>query len=840
MATKNNPETPHFDINAAVVFRLGEELITDVVQALVELVKNSYDADATWVKVTIDTHAQNDQNHRYADASGVIRVEDNGDGMDDATIRNGWLTIANSQKREDKTTGRVTRRGRTPIGDKGLGRLGVQRLARNVEIVTRPRTDTATDEYYVAYSWKDFRETANLSEVPLTFEHRTSAVGKPGTMLILSDLREPHAWQGEGYLQDLQRKLSGMISPFQDTRDFLVHLEVDGKRLELAEIAQRVRETALLKYSFDFDGEIFRMSGIARLDYLQPGKKEDHQLLRSLCRRDGGKALYAFLMNKAGKRRPRHFVLSERAGWFVEFGEERSLEDLDRVRRIDGVIANPGGFRGEVDAVSLDRSDFKSHAIDRKSDYRRLVKDLAGISVYRDGFGIRVGEDWLGLGKQWTRGTSYYGLRPANVLGYVAISARDNPDLVETTSREGFQVTPHYENFFDLLSEFVRFAGNTQEFLRRGVTQFLNQHRDRDADVEPDDAHSKITQRIDDVAGSLSSEKSNVQRHAGTLQSAAAKASKTLGEVRDELDEAIIEDDAVADALRRLEEVLEEVSTAAANAEKMLENVSSALNRASELKSLRKVLDRRWETLHGEVSALYESISLGLTAEALSHEIHNVADGLARRSAALLREVKKGGVRKASVVTYIEHVRSSVVAMRKQLAHLTPSLRYLRERRERIDVLAFATELAEFYNEKLNAKKIEVKVEQSSSSAFAVYLNKGKLTQVFDNLVLNSDYWLGEAIRAGLLVKRGLITFMVEEPVVRVIDNGRGVEESVEESIFEPFVTTKRGGEGRGLGLFVVRQLLDSESCGILLLPDRNALGRRYIFELDFSGAVSE
>ena len=50
-----NPHSLRFDINAAVVFRLGEELITDVVQALVELVKNSYDADATWVNVTIDT-----------------------------------------------------------------------------------------------------------------------------------------------------------------------------------------------------------------------------------------------------------------------------------------------------------------------------------------------------------------------------------------------------------------------------------------------------------------------------------------------------------------------------------------------------------------------------------------------------------------------------------------------------------------------------------------------------------------------------------------------------------------------------------------------------------------
>ena len=835
MAVKDKAQAPRFDINAAVVFRLGEELITDVVQALVELVKNSYDADATWVKITIDTIGTNKWGRNYANATGVILVEDDGQGMDESTIRRGWLTIANSAKREEKVAGRVTLRGRTPIGDKGLGRLGSQRLAHNVEIVTRPLAEPKT-EYYVAFAWGDFREATNLGEVPLELKRGPVSRSQCGTTLILSDLREPETWQGEVHLQDLQRKLSGMISPFQEGRDFRVHLEVDGKRLELAEIAQRVRETALLKYAFEFDGEVFCISGLARLNYLQPNDRRDRHLLNQLCRSDRGKALYEFLASTTGKPSS-HLEFSERPEWFVEFSTKRSLDDLDGVRRADGSAVSPGPFRGEVDVVSLDSSDFKNDVIDRQSDYRRLVRDLAGIRVYRDGFGIRVGEDWLGLGKQWTRGSSYYGLRPANVLGYVAISARYNPDLVETTSREGFQVTSHYENFSSLLSEFVRFAGRFQGYLRRGVLQFLNEHRDRHEGIEPEDAHSRITQRIGHIAGQLSAEKHKVRSHAGSLRKATAKASKTLGRVRSELGQSILGGSAVSSALERLEGEIMIVSTAAANAEKMLNEVSAVLDQASELESMREVLDRRWERFHDEVSALYESISLGLTAEALSHEIHNIADRLARRSAALLREMHSGA-RKASMVSYIEHVRSSVAAMRRQLAHLTPSLRYLRERRERIEVLSWAKELATFHNEKLGTKDIEVVVVQGGSPGFAVNMNKGKLTQVFDNLVLNAEYWLSEAIRAGF-IKNGEIKIVIDAPVLRFVDNGRGVEESVEESLFEPFVTTKASGEGRGLGLFVARQLLDSESCGIVLLPDRNARGRRYVFELDLSGAVS-
>lgn len=789
---------PHFDINASVVFRLGEELITDEVQALVELVKNSYDADASWVKVTIDTQVTRQKKERYPGAQGLIQVEDDGSGMSRVTIEKCWLTIANSPKGAQKANGVVTEKGRTPIGDKGLGRLGVQRLADNVEIITRQRGNF--DEHYVAFSWKDFRDKEKLSDVTAVLEPRGRTSSTQGTKLILTGLREPETWRGERNIQELQRKLSGMISPFQEARDFIVYLELDGKRLELAEIAQQLRDAALLHYRFDFDGTTFSVTGKARLDFLQPAEKDDRALLSSLCRRDGGLALFDFLAKTGRRKRPPRFSRSNSASWFVEFGRERKLEELDKVRRTGGNVANPGPFRGEVDVVSLGPDDSRPHAFDRKSDYRRLVRDLAGVRVYRDGFGVRVGEDWLGLGKQWTSATSYYGLRPGNVLGYVALTARDNAALTETTSREGFQGTPHYENLYALLTDFVRFAGDAQEFLRRGTLDFLNEHKDRTAGFDPLDSPGDVTRRIDSVVSSLEDKRKKLKGHPGRLQAVAEKATATL---------------------------------------ELLDEVDAELAKASELKSLREVLDRRWNSLQGELGALFESISLGLTAEALSHEIHNIADGLAKRSAALLRQLQSGEVRKATIVAYVEHVRSSVAGMRKQLAHLAPSLKYLREQREPIDLTAFLKELATFHNDRLEAKAITVEVLASTKATPRLSINKGKLTQVFDNLIINSDYWLCEAIRTDY-IKSGVITLTIEGPVVRVADNGRGIDPAVEETLFDPFMTMKERREGRGLGLFVVQQLLDSEACTAVLLPERNAFGRRYIFELDFTGALCE
>ena len=58
--------------------------------------------------------------------------------MDEKDIDRGWLTIAGSQKRQAKEERKVTAKyGRTPLGDKGLGRLGVQRLGNAVELTTR-------------------------------------------------------------------------------------------------------------------------------------------------------------------------------------------------------------------------------------------------------------------------------------------------------------------------------------------------------------------------------------------------------------------------------------------------------------------------------------------------------------------------------------------------------------------------------------------------------------------------------------------------------------------------------------------------------------------------------
>jgi signal transduction histidine kinase len=232
-------------------------------------------------------------------------------------------------------------------------------------------------------------------------------------------------------------------------------------------------------------------------------------------------------------------------------------------------------------------------------------------------------------------------------------------------------------------------------------------------------------------------------------------------------------------------------------------------------------------------------MGLGLTAEALSHEMFTIADGLASRTRDVAQRVGDSTIGEPDVQRYVEYVRGSVGALRKELAHFSPSLRYVRERRDVIDIRSFAAEIVDYYSSRWSDRGIRVSVEGESSGPFEVRGSRGKLTQVFDNLILNSGYWVGVAKEQGLTTE-GTITVRLHRPFFTITDNGPGVEPSAEGSLFEAFVTRKPRGTGRGLGLFIVRQLLEGDDCTVALGPKRGEDGRRREFVVNLGGILHE
>lgn len=834
MENSKNNNNHHFDIHASIVFQLGESLISDSVQALVELIKNAYDADAEYANVSIETSKKNDiENSQYPNAPGYIRITDNGVGMNAKVIERGWLTISNSLKREMKRDNKKTKKGRTPLGDKGIGRFGAQRLGYNLEIFTKPEDEDV--EYHVALSWRDFENKANLKNVTIYF-NEIKPTRKKGTTLLISNIKEPASFRGEDAEKNLKNRLSSMISPYKEIEEFKINLKIDGKKLDFASFSEKILRASEVRYKVQFDEKNLHMEGKARLSLIRPGEK-DKDIFKQLVEADRGNEFYKFLSRKKNALKY-NLKKSEQEGWFVEYHLNRPFEDfpeLELIKNENGEEqkANPGKFQARIDSFDIGKEGLYPESIfDKYTDYKEYIKDLSGIKVYRDGFGIRVDKDWLRLGKQWTSGRSYYGLRLENTLGYIALTAAANKNLEETTDREGFKVTPYYNNFYEMLSQFIKFTGDVQSFLRRGWLKFYRERQKESAKLDSETTPEEISERIRKSLAKADAYHTSTQDLKVLLSDKNSEAQRTITHIAEQLSRDI-------DNFNELKPHIESLRKHINEANKIITCIDEYLKEISQLEPVETVLENQIKILREQLEQIYELAGLGLTAEALSHEVHTIADRLADKTGKIRSYLKSQKKKDPKVLSFIEHVDTSISALRKQLSHLAPSLQYVREKSEKIDIFDFCREVAYHYRAHLKNNNIDIQITPKNTKNFYVYMNRGKLTQIFDNLFLNSDYWLREDIRTKY-IRHGKINISIDKPYIKFYDNGRGVDPSVENTLFEPFVTAKGKGKGRGLGLFIVKQFLDSEGCSVSLLPERNDHNRLYLFEIDFTGGLDE
>ena len=828
------------EVHPSVLFKLGEDLITDEVQAVAELVKNAYDADSDHAVVRIVTTRGPDE---FPDDNGYVEVIDHGHGMTLEDIRRGWLTVSNSLKLRMKQGGGTTRRGRTPLGDKGLGRLGAQRLGHRLTITTAPAGEDAT--YTLSFDWRMFRDFEQLSDVNVEIRRREGS-SRAGTTVLISDLRSPERLAKVG---EVEKELAKIISPYKGVDGFKLYGSVDGTDLDLSGLETKLRNAAVIHYDliYDEDDEL-TISGRMRLASLRPNLKQDRAAFDRACETDAGEGLLQFLQEQPQGKDYR-LRSSSADGWWVEFETVVRLAELepllvslpaqisildDQSLLADGgngekdLIASPGPFLGEIDAFNLGAGAADhTEGLGSWKDLRRQVTDLAGVRIYRDGFNIRTDGDWLGLGKGWTSGGSWYGLRPSNTLGYLALSARDNVRLVETTDREGFSRTPHYENFVKVMEGFVDFSGTVQQFIGRGAVEYRKKYPELSEGSAPQTAKD-MTDRLGSTLAAAPDQRANLERVRKDLEADRQTAEGIVQRARDL-------EDGLDDGGRDLIGPIRELGQHAASGVAVLDKIDEFIAEVESQQRVGERLQGEFDSLEDQLSLTYETMGVGLIAEALSHEIANITDRLARRTNEVANYLDQVSPRDRRLIDFVEHVRSSISGLRRQIAHLAPSMRYVRERRERFALGDLLGEVADYFTARWDGEKLRVSL--NAVDDVTVLMNRGKAIQVFDNLLLNSEYWLREELRLRRL-ERGEVSIHAVGASVRVADNGWGVDPEIEHSLFEPFTTRKPRGRGRGLGLFIVERLLETDGCSIALLSDRNSAGRRYIFNVDLGSVV--
>jgi hypothetical protein len=701
-------ENLRFDIHPSIVFQLGEGLVTDVIQAIVELVKNSWDADADYAKIIINTGINNYPESTYTGSKGYIVIEDNGFGMDYDTIKNGWLTISNSLKKGIKSTNKTTPRGRTPLGDKGVGRLGVQKLGNNVEILSRPKNGDI--EYYTAFSWKDFYNVDKLGDVRVINNQISPPKRNIGTTIIVSDLNELETWTGNSIFK-IQTELSKMFAPFEEIREFIVLLNIDGKQIDMVEINESLRNTAELSYKINFDETNYNIKGNVRLSFCEPEKQEDKSFFYELVEKDNGERFFEFLSSK-NKANSFNLHKSTSDNWYLEIERNFNFSEIDKLKLIDGKIANPGPFFGIINSFDIDRSFKQQNTFDKTSEYRNLIKELAGIRVYRDGFAIRVDRDWLGLGQQQTTGTSFYGLRPGNTFGYIALTAKNNLKLEEKTDREGFKDTAYYYNFYSMLQRFVVFSSQAQEFIRRGWNDFKKENEivklNVKKEITPEEVLSKINKSLE-----------KAKTYDNPLNKVKQNLENTISE-----SEKILQKNPTEIQKTQIDGILLQLQKNIKDAQQIINQVEEYIKETAHIASFGELLQTQMEILRNQLEQFYEMISLGLTAEALSHEMFNIADNMANRTKNITQYLKTTNIKDSSLITYIEYVNSSIAALRKQISHFSPSLKYVREKKEIIELEIFFKEIKDYYEPRFHNNNIEIEIKQTKSNNFSLFIHK--------------------------------------------------------------------------------------------------------------------
>lgn len=365
---------------ARLIKLIGDELISDEAVAVVELVKNSYDADAKDVTVSFDT------------SSGIAErliIKDNGHGMTLDDVMHGWFEPGSIIKlKKDRSPG-----GRLYQGAKGVGRFAAARLGDSLVMETCHKKN---NEYTtVIFDWGRFDNESYLDDIEIIYESKPFKVENPGTTLTIEGLKNRKFWEEDDF-KILHSRLSRLISPFNDVKDFKIDLQIP----------------------------------------LYPGltgEVDPHELTRNPEYRFFGS------LNKDG-------ILNATVEVKGKLHKSYNAHKLSS----EGQILLCGSFEFEIRAWNRDRDGLAPYMLRYDMNLtriREILDTFCGVSIYRDGFRVHpygeMGDDWLSLDTA-SRQTPTMNFANNQIIAAIKISRENNPELKDRSTREGLVHTIEY------------------------------------------------------------------------------------------------------------------------------------------------------------------------------------------------------------------------------------------------------------------------------------------------------------------------------------------------------------------------------------------------------------
>jgi len=535
---------------------LGEELIGDDRLAVFELVKNSYDADATFVDITVDLES----------SVPTIAVQDNGSGMTEDDITGKWLELATSSKRSaDGHRSPIYSRRR--LGEKGVGRIAALKLGSGLRLVTKAH---GSDECEVKIDWDSLIDQDDYLEgleVTVVRNSRAPRIFKDGTgtRIEIFDLRRKD-WSRRD-LRGLYRLVTSLSSPFEAPDAFQVSFDAPGRNSELKDLIapNDFLETSVWKYRFTIDAGKFSWE----YEFNPPTWKDVK------AKKYGEKNDSLPLTAEDSGAKPKRKTKSGDDPIFV------SKEDLEGIGPVSGVI------------FAYHRRSEVLNSTGSSSQLRAWLDDQTGVRVYRDG--VRVfnygekGDDWLGLNARRIN-TPSGKLGASSVVAAIHLDRNASDSLKEKTNREGFDQSPTY-------------------FRLRRVVLSAFEHLER--------VHSDDRKLLDDVIRGGAAK--NTLRFADAIKNirSSAKRHKLGKELLDDIDVIEKEFGELRDVMTNAGMAGLNLAVIFHEVEREVEAIASALDRGANEIALRSQVENLHQLLQGFAPLLRKSTRKGTFASGI-------------------------------------------------------------------------------------------------------------------------------------------------------------------------------------------------------------------------------
>ncbi len=376
------------------VITIGEDLIQDQYAAIVELVKNCYDADSPDCIIVFRKIPEKD--------CLEIRIEDHGHGMSTEDIISKWLVPSTDYK----LGLRLSPLGRTMQGRKGIGRYAASILGDDLKLET---VDTSGMETSVCLEWKEIAKYQYLDQIRVPIS-RKKTEKKPGTVLTMHSRLSQNEYWTEDAFKKLRFELKKLIPPKPDN-SFDTHFEIKLIFDNFFQSEERNIEESIKPYPI--------------LDFY------DYRISGHVSANGQGILIYENkkVKNVAVERIPFEYGFTGCGALSIDV----RVYDRDK-DAIDQLISR--GLQDERGAYIT------------KQQARRLLNDVNGIGVYRNGFRIRpLGDadfDWLKLNEQRVQNPSMK-IGSNQVVGYVHVESEEASGLEEKSARDGLKNNNAYE-----------------------------------------------------------------------------------------------------------------------------------------------------------------------------------------------------------------------------------------------------------------------------------------------------------------------------------------------------------------------------------------------------------